>query len=95
MPKGVKDADVQAIFDAVRTGMKLKKKKAEEVKELWRIAPRLDQKGLRENYVNKNIFRIGDFVESLSTGLVGRIIRRGTNHLICLTTEKKICSNLG
>jgi len=90
MPKGVKDADTQAIFDAVRTGMKIKKKKAAEVKELWRIAPRLDQKGLRENYVNENIFRIGDIVESLNTGLVGRIIRRGTNHLICLTTEENM-----
>ena len=90
MPKKVKDADAQAIFDAVRTGMKVKKKKAAEVKELWRIAPRLDQKGLREQYVNENIFRIGDIVESLNTGLVGRIIRRGTNHLICLTTEENM-----
>ena len=90
MPKGVKDADSQAIFDAVRTGMKQKKKKAKEVKELWTIAPRLDQRGLREQYVNENIFRIGDIVESLNTGLVGRIIRRGTNHLICLTTEENM-----
>ena len=90
MPKKVKDADSQAIFDAVRTGMKVKKKKAAEVKELWRIAPRLDQKGLREHYVNENIFRIGDLVESLNTGLVGRIIRRGTNHLICLTKEENM-----
>ena len=90
MPKGVKDSDTQAIFDAVRTGMKLKKKKAAEVKELWRIAPRLDQKGLRENYVNNKIFNIGDLIESLNTGLVGRIIRRGTNHLICLTKEENM-----
>ena len=90
MPKGVKDADTQAIFDAVRMGMKLKKKKAAEVKELWRIAPRLDQKGLRENYVNNKIFNIGDLIESLNTGLVGRIIRRGTNHLICLTKEENM-----
>ena len=90
MPKSVKDADSQAIFDAVRTGMKQKKKKAKEVKELWTIAPRLDQRGLREQYVNENIFRIGDIVESLNTGLVGRIIRRGTNHLICLTTEENM-----
>jgi hypothetical protein len=89
MPKGVKDADSQAIFDAVRTGMKVKKKKA-EVKELWRIAPRLDQEGLREQYVNENIFNIGDLVESLNTGLVGRIIRRGANHLICLTREENM-----
>ena len=89
MPKAVKDADAQAIFDAVRTGMKVKKKKA-EVKELWRIAPRLDQKGLREQYINENIFNIGDLVESLNTGLVGRIIRRGANHLICLTKEENM-----
>ena len=90
MPKGVKDADTQAIFDAVRTGMKVKKKKSKEVAELWTIAPKLDQKGLRENYVNNKIFNIGDLIESLNTGLVGRIIRRGTNHLICLTNEENM-----
>ena len=90
MPKGVKDADTQAIFDAVRTGMKVKKKKSKEVAELWTIAPKLDQKGLRENYVNNKIFNIGDLIESLNTGLVGRIIRRGTNHLICLTKEENM-----
>ena len=26
-------------------------------------------------------------VENLHTGLVGRVIRRGTNHLICVTEE--------
>ena len=30
---------------------------------------------------------MGDIVESLNTGLVGKIIRRGTNHLICVTEE--------
>ena len=89
-PKGLKDADVQAMFDAVRTGMKLKKKKVEESYELWEIAPKYDPRGLREQYVNKKIFNIGDFVESLNTGLVGKIIRRGANHLICLTTEQNM-----
>ena len=84
LPKKVKDADVQAVFDAVRTGMNLKKVK-KEVKELWQIAPRFDQKGLRENYFRKNIFNIGDVVESLTTGLIGKIIRRGTNYLISVT----------
>ncbi len=90
MPKKVNDADAQAIFDAVRTGMKIKKTKAKEVTELWMIAPRLDQKGLRENYVSNKIFNIGDLIENLNTGLVGRIIRRGTNHLICLTQEENM-----
>jgi hypothetical protein len=86
-PKGLKDADAQAVFDAVRTGMGGKKKKVKESYELWEIAPKEDQKGLRENYVQGLIYKIGDIVESLNTGLIGEIIRRGTNHLICVTKE--------
>ena len=86
-PKGLKDADAQAVFDAVRTGMKQKKKKVKESYDLWEIAPSLDRKGLRENYVQGLIYKIGDLVESLNTGLIGEIIRRGTNHLICVTKE--------
>jgi hypothetical protein len=66
--------------------MGIKKKKA-EVAEMWQIAPKYDQRGLREQYVNGLIYRLGDIVESLHTGLVGTIIRRGTNHLICVTKE--------
>ena len=82
-PSGAKEGDVQAMYDAVRAGMGVKKKK--EVKELWQIAPRYDQKGLRENYIKKKVFRMGDIIESLSTGLVGKIIRRGTNYLISVS----------
>ena len=88
LPKGTKDADTQAVYDAVRTGMKIKKsaeaKKAVQ-KEMWQIAPKYDPRGLRENYFRKNIFNIGDMVESLTTGLIGKIIRRGTNYLISVT----------
>ena len=88
LPKGTKDADTQAVFDAVRTGMNIKKsaeaKKAVQ-KEMWQIAPKYDPRGLRENYFRKNIFNIGDMVESLTTGLIGKIIRRGTNYLISVT----------
>jgi len=85
-PKELDDGDTQALFDAVRSGMKLKAKK-KEVKEMWEIAPKCDPKGLRDNYVSGNIFNIGDIVENLNTGLIGKIIRRGTNHLICVTRE--------
>jgi hypothetical protein len=84
-PKTLDDGDTQALFNAVRSGMKIKKKK--DVAEMWQIAPKFDHKGLREQYVNDKIYRIGDIVENLNTGLIGRIIRRGTNHLICLTKE--------
>ena len=89
LPKGMDDADGQALFDAVRTGLSQKKdKKKKDVEEeidLWMVAPKLDPRGLRENYFRKKIFNIGDMVESLNTGLVGEIIRRGTNYLISVT----------
>ena len=86
LPKSVDDGDANALFNAVRTGMGLKA--AAKVKEEfadWQIAPRYDQKTLREQYVTKQIFNIDDEVENLNTGLVGKIIRRGTNYLIAVT----------
>jgi hypothetical protein len=85
-PKKLDDGDTQSLFNAVRTGMKLKKK-AKVTAEMWQVAPKLDPKGLREHYISERIFRIGDIVENLNTGMVGEIIRRGTNHLICVTKE--------
>ena len=85
-PKELDDGDTQALFDAVRAGMKIKAKK-KEVAEMWEIAPRFDTRGLRDQYINGFIYKIGDIVESLHTGLIGEIVRRGTNHLICVTKE--------
>ena len=85
-PKELDDGDTTSLFDAVRAGMKVKKKK-KEVTELWQIAPKCDPRGLREQYVGGFIYRMGDLVEHLNTGLIGKIIRRGTNHLICVTEE--------
>ena len=91
LPKGIDDGDRQALFNAVRQGMKIKA--ASKVKEefaTWQIAPRYDQQTLREHYVTKKVFRIGDLVENLNTGLVGRIMRRGTNYLICVTEQNNM-----
>ena len=84
-PKTLDDGDAKALFNAVRQGMGSKKKK--KVAELWQIAPKYDQQSLRENYLLGKIFRIGNIVENLNTGLVGEIIRRGTNYLICVTED--------
>ena len=54
---------------------------------IWEMAPKFDYKTLRENYIGETIFKIGQLVENLNTGLIGRIIRRGTNHLICVTED--------
>ena len=88
LPKGLNAGDVAALFNAVRQGMKIKA--ASKVKEeyaTWQIAPRYDQQTLREQYVTRKIFNIGDIVENLNTGLIGKILRRGTNYLICVTEQ--------
>ena len=70
------------LFNTVRKQMKVN-----EGWNLWEIAPQFDWKNLRENYISGNIFKVDQLVENLHTGLVGKIIRRGTNYLICVTKE--------
>ena len=84
VPKALDDEDAMKLFNTIRKKMGIKEKVAMET---WQFAPKLDWKGLRENYVNEIIFKVGDLVENLNTGLVGKIIRRGTNHLICVTED--------
>jgi hypothetical protein len=55
--------------------------------EAWKIVPELDEDGLRWNYKENGLYEIGSLVENLNTGLVGEIIRRGANYLICVTED--------
>ena len=77
------------LFNTVKKQLEgMKKNEKAGVKEgLWQIAPKLDWKNLRENYVAGNIFNVGELVENLNTGLIGKIIRRGTSYLICVTED--------
>jgi len=82
LPEGVPRKSAMELFDTVRQSMNVKEMK--EFWNIWEIAPKYDPENLRESYINKEIFNIGDKVENLNTGLIGRIIRRGANHLICV-----------
>ena len=84
VPRALKDDATRQLFDTLRQGMKPKKK---QQNEMWRIAPKFDWKNLRENYMNGNIFRVGDLVENDNTGLIGKIIRTGANHIIAVTED--------
>ena len=83
MPEGMRPRDAKELFNTVRMSMGIN-----EEWGIWEMAPKFDQQTLRENYVSKTIFRIGELVENLNTGLIGRIVRRGANHLICVTEDK-------
>ena len=80
VPNRMNAIQKKEMYNAVRKAMKIK-----EDLELWEIAPKFDQESLRESYRQGEIFNIGDIVENLNTGVVGKISRRGTNHIICVT----------
>jgi len=44
-----------------------------------------EETDLREKYLNGDIFNDGDLIKNTNTEQVGKIIRRGTNYLICVT----------
>jgi len=83
LPEGVPRKSALELFDTVRQSMNVKEMK--EFWNIWEIAPKYDLENLRESYISKQIFNIGDKVENLNTGMIGRIIRRGANYLICVS----------
>ena len=92
VPSSLGDDEINNLWNELKRSMGLEvttdkkdKKTAKESVELWQIAPSFDYSGLREKYYNKEIFKRGDLVESMTTGLRGKVTRRGANHLICVT----------
>ena len=88
--KGVPDIgndEKMNLFKLLQKSMGVKKDdKKKEVKE-WEYAPKLDPFGLRIAYLREDVFKMGALVENVNTGEVGRITRRGANHVICQTSE--------
>ena len=82
VPSSMNDKRARELYNTLRAAMQIK-----EGWSLWEIAPKFDWSNLRENYIQENIFKVGQLVENLNTGLVGKIIRRGTNYLICVTED--------
>ena len=82
VPSVLNPKQTKELYDNIRTAMNIK-----EGWSMWEIAPKFDWKSLREHFIGKKIFKVGQVIESLNTGLVGKIIRRGANHLICVTED--------
>lgn len=72
LPGSIREIDARRLMNDVREGMKL-----EPIKE--QIKFQIDN--LRERYFRKEIFNVGDIVESM-TGQKLQIVSRGTNHLL-------------
>lgn len=80
LPSTAKQDDAAGLFDDVKKSLKVT-----EDTEIWKIEPLLDYGALRWNYKNEGLYEVDTLVENLNTGLVGKIIRRGANYLICVT----------
>ena len=83
LPSNTKRSEAKELFDVLRGAMQVK-----EGWNIWEIAPKFDWKNLRENYITEKVYKVNQLVENLNTGLIGKIIRRGANHLICVTEDK-------
>ena len=83
LPKDLDKETKKQIFTSVRSSMGIN-----EEWGIWEMAPKFDLQTLRENYVDNIIYKLGELVENVNTGMVGRIIRRGTSYVICVTESK-------
>ena len=83
LPKDLDKDSKKQIFTAVRSSMGIN-----EEWGIWEMAPKFDLQTLRENYVENIIYKLGELVENVNTGMMGRIIRRGTSYVICVTENK-------
>jgi len=83
LPGNVSKKECRAIYMQVRKSIKLNE-------SLWSISPELDVENLREQYYQKNIFNIGEYIKDSVTGIDGKIITRGSNYVIFVDEEKKI-----
>jgi hypothetical protein len=84
LSKALNAKQQQALFFAVQRAL------SKETKESWRIDPASNYEILKEEYYKENIYKTGDLIESLNTGITGKIIRRGPNYVICVNEDMNI-----
>ena len=86
MTKSLGKDGTEKLYTTLRQAMQVEEFDdfAEASYELYEIAPRLDPQGLREAYFNQNLFEVGSFVENTNTGIVSKVVSRGSNYVISI-----------
>ena len=86
MSKGLGKDGTEKLFMTLRQAMQVEEFDdfAEASYYLYEIAPKLDPQGLREAYFNQNLFEVGSFVENDNTGIVSKVVSRGSNYVISI-----------
>ena len=91
-PKGLGKKGCEELFSAVQQAMQVQvQEDFNEVSyHLYEIAPKLDPKGLREAYFDQNLYSVGTYVENSNTGIVSKVVSRGSNYVISIDEHESI-----
>ena len=93
LTKALSKKDRDTLFLLLRQGMQVAESYddfAEASYDVFEIAPKLDPQGLREAYYSGSLFKVGKFVENINTGIVSKIVSRGSNYLITIDESDRI-----
>ena len=83
---GEKDPPQKKVYNKANTQSSLEKPNIPNRTEEYYTSEKI----LREKYISGQIFLEGQWVQNVNNGLVGKIIRRGTNYLICVTEDDQM-----
>ena len=92
LTKAMSPENQEKLFKAVQKGMQVQVQEdfSELSYQLYEIAPKLDEKGLREAYFDGEIFEEGSIVENINTGILSKIVSRGSNYVISIDEHDNI-----
>jgi len=93
LTKALSKKDRDTLFLLLRQSMQVKESYddfAEASYYLHEIAPKLDPQGLREAYFADNLFGVGSYVENVNTGIISKVVSRGSNYLITIDESDRI-----
>ena len=93
IPESLSKKDRDTLYLLLRQAMQVEESYddfAEASYHLHEVAPKLDPRGLREAYFEGGLFEVGTFVENVNTGIIGKVVSRGSNYLIYVDESDNI-----
>ena len=93
LTKAMSNKDREALYLTLRQSMQVQETFedfAEASYDLYEVAPKLDPQGLREAYFGGQLFEIGCFVENVNTGVIGKVVSRGSNYVIYIDEHDSV-----
>ena len=93
LTKAMSNKDREALYLTLRQSMQVQETFedfAEASYDLYEVAPKLDPQGLREAYFGGELFEIGCFVENVNTGVIGKVVSRGSNYVIYIDEHDSV-----